>query len=482
MEITIDMVIITVYLLVLLGIGFYASRKIKDSMDFSIAGRKIGFPILLGTLIGTSIGAASTMGKAGKAYEIGIALFFATMAYAVGLFIFGLIAPAIRRTGIWNIPDALFIRYGGGMRLAFAITMVLSVTALFGTQLIAVGLAITSMMGEFGISYTEAILGAGIVMVLYTMLGGLLAVAYTDFVQTIIMLAAVGILLPVFIVADLGSTTTVALLTPSADHFWGGLTAVYIVSIVLIDLPFSLIDPSLWQRAAAAKSSTTIRKSMFITSGVYVYWSFVVVFLGITASHLFPELGATKEGVDAAIPNLIVHYMPAGLKGLCLAAMMAIMMSTADTVLLIAGTSFSRDIFQALRPRTEDRTLLSIARGFILIIGVLGIVFALNMSGIFDLILLAFAIFVSGAFVPTIAALFWRRATKAGAIVSSATASLTVVALYGLKMAGMLPQWVEPIIISISLSFILMLGVSHMTYRPETATPRLIDLGEQVDL
>ncbi len=475
---TIDIGIIVVYMLALLGVGFYASRKIKDTMDFSIAGRKIGFPILLGTLIGTSIGAASTMGKAGKAYEIGIALFFATMAYAIGLFIFGLMAPAIRRLKVWNIPDALFLRYGNGMRLAFAITMVISVTALFGTQLIAVGLTITSMMGDLGISYFEAILGAGIIMVLYTMMGGLLAVAYTDLIQTIIMLAAVGILLPIFVIADFGAATTIIYLTPPSGNFWGGLTAIYIISIVLIDLPFSLIDPSLWQRAAASRDSSSIRQAMFLTSGVYVYWSFVVVFLGIAASHIFPQLAGTTEGVDAAIPNLIVQYMPVGLKGLCLAAMMAIMMSTADTVLLIAGTSFSRDIFQPLRPQTTDKTLLSISRVFILLIGLLGIVFALTMKGIFDLMLLAFAIFVSGGFIPIMAALFWKKATKAGAIVSSITASLSVVALYGLKMAEMLPQWIEPIIISISLSFILMLVVSRLTYHPETTTPRLIDLAE----
>ncbi|MBU3916393.1 sodium:solute symporter family protein, partial [bacterium] len=431
-----------------------------------------------GTLIGTSIGAASTMGKAGKAYEIGIALFFATMAYAVGLFIFGLIAPSIRRIKIWNIPDALFLRYGGGIRFVFAITMVLSVTAVFGTQLIAVGLAVTSIMGELGITYTQAIIGAGIIMVLYTMLGGLLAVAYTDLLQTILMIAAIGIILPLFIISDIGISSTIEYLTPPPGNFWGGLTPVYIISIVLIDLPFSLIDPSLWQRAAAAKDSKVIRRAMFLTSGVYVFWSFIVVFLGVMASHILPGLTESSGGVDAAIPKLIVQYMPLGLKGLCLAAMMAIMMSTADTVLLIAGTSVSRDIFHALRPNTDDRTLLRVARLFILFVGVLGVIFALNMKGIFDLILLAFAIFVSGAFVPTMAALFWKKATKAGAIASSATASLSVVSLYGLKMSNLLPSWTEPIIISILVSFILMVVVSKATYNSETATPRLIDIDD----
>ena len=186
MQLNLDLAVVGIYMLSLLGVGFYASCEIKNNRDFSIAGRRIGFPLLLGTLIGTSIGAASTMGKAGKAYEHGIAIFFATMAYAMGLFIFGLSAPAIRRTRIWSIPDALYLRYGSGIRLAFGITLVLSVTAMFGTQLIAVGLTVTSMMGNMGITFTEAIIGTGFIMVIYTMMGRLVAVAYTDLIQTII--------------------------------------------------------------------------------------------------------------------------------------------------------------------------------------------------------------------------------------------------------------------------------------------------------
>ncbi len=475
MENTLDYAIIVVYLLVLLGVGFYAGRKIKNNEDFSLAGRKLRFPVLLGTLIGTSIGASSTFGKAGKAYEFGISIFFATIAYAIGLVIFGFIAPTIRRTGVWNIPDALFLRFGGGIRFAFAVTMVLGVTALFGTQLIAVGLAVTSIVGNLGISYTEAIIGAGIIMVLYTILGGLLAVAYTDLIQTVIMLAALGIILPLFIVSDVGSTEALSYIQPQTGNFWGSLTTAYIVSIFLIDIPFCLIDPSLWQRAAAASTAETVKRSMFVTGGVYVYWSLVVVFLGTAAMHLFPDLNNTVGGVDSAIPLLVTRYMPIGLKGLCLAAMMAIMMSTADTVLLIAGTSFSRDIFQAVRPRTAEKTLMLVSRIFILAIGLLGMVFALNMRGIFDLILLAFAIFVSGSFVPTLAALFWKKATKAGAISSSVVASIAVVVLYGLKLSKMLPDWIEPIFIAIALSLVLMTTVSFVTYKPESATVPLFD-------
>jgi SSS family transporter len=476
---TTDLVIIALYFILLLGVGYYASRKIRGMEDYTIAGRRLGYPVLLGTLIGTAIGAAATVGKAGKAYDVGLALFFATFAYGIGLIAFGFIAPTIRRIKIWTIPDALEFRYGKAIRIVTAIVMVLAVIALFGAQLIAVGLAVTAVLGEFGISYTEAILGAGIIMILYTIMGGLVAVAYTDFIQTIVMLIAVGILLPIFVTHEVGGAAVVwDFLKPPADNFWGGLSLIYIISIFLIDIPFCLIDPSLWQRASAAKDAKTIKNSMFVTAGIYFYWSFIAVSLGIMAMHLLPDLAQSAGGVDSAIPRQVALYMPPVLRGFCLAAMMAIMMSTADTALLISGTTFSRDIVRAFRPQTSDKALLRLARIFIFIIGALGVIFALNMRGIFDILLLAFAIFVSGIFVPTMAALFWSKATKAGALVSSIVASIAVVILYGLKLSKMLPEWIEPIIISIFLSLILMVVVSLATFKPEKATPRLVDMEE----
>ncbi|MDI9425774.1 MAG: sodium:solute symporter family protein, partial [Spirochaetota bacterium] len=108
----IDIAIIVAYFIVLLIIGYLTSRRVRNMEDYAVAGRGLGYPALLGTLIGTTIGAGSTMGKAGKAFDVGAAFFFASMGYAIGLFIFAFIAPVIRRMSIWTIPEALVLRYG----------------------------------------------------------------------------------------------------------------------------------------------------------------------------------------------------------------------------------------------------------------------------------------------------------------------------------------------------------------------------------
>lgn len=473
-----DMIIIALYMLGILGVGYYASRKVKSTEDYTIAGRGLSFTVLLGTLIGSVIGATATFGKAGKAYEAGIAVFvISVIGYGVGLIVFGFIAPTIRKMEIWTIPDALFMRYGKSLTYIAAFVMVLGVIAIFGGQLIAVGLVAVTILGDFGVTYQEAIIGAGIIMILYTMLGGLLAVAYTDVVQVVIMVVAIGIILPIIILSDLGGVApAVVFMMPKSGSFWGGMGPFYLLSIVVLDITYCLIDPMLWQRTAAVKDVRSIRKGLWITSGVFAYWVFIAVFLGLAALHLFPDLGETAKGGDAAIPVMIATFMPPLLKGLCLAALMAVIMSTADTVLLIAGTTISRDIVKRMRPAMKDKGLLLWARGSIAVVGLFGVVFALYMKGIFDILLLAFAIFVSGIFVPTMAAIFWKKATKAGALISSIIASIAVILLYGMKMSGMLPGDVQPIFISIIISFVLMVVISLITYNPETATPRLKDL------
>jgi Na+/proline symporter len=127
----------------------------------------------------------------------------------------------------------------------------------------------------------------------------------------------------------------------------------------------------------------------------------------------------------------------------------------------------------------KDKGLLITAKITILIVGALGIVFALFMKSLFDILLLAFAIYVSAVFVPIMAALYWDKATRQGAIVSSIVSTIICVGLYALKMF-MKVSWLEPIIISLIASLIIMAVVSLATYKPESATPRLFPKqGEQ---
>jgi SSS family transporter len=471
-----DIGIIATYLLLMVAVGIWFQRRVKNLDDYALAGKSLGYVVMIGTLVGAAIGAASTMGKAGKAYEMGIIFITAGFGYIAGLVVFGLLSGRLRKLGIWTIPEALFKRYGRGINLACGAAMFITVIALFGGQIIGIGLIFSAVGQSFGLNYITSIILAGGIMILYTVLGGLFAVAYTDLIQTIIMLVSIGIILPFFVFAgDSGSalaTTWQNIQTLGS----GGISPVYLVSIWIIDFCFCMVDPGLWQRANAAKSGNVIRNSMFVTAGVYLYWSVVVVLLGILAINLLPDIAQSYGSTDAVIPVMIVKYLPSGLVGLCLAGLMAVMMSTASVALLISGTTIANDLIKAAKPATGEKALLLWAKVAILVVGVFGIIFALVMRGIFDILLLAFAVYVSAVFIPAMAAFFWKKATRQGAIVSSIVSTVVCVALYAVKQFVEIP-WLEPIVISLMVSLILMWGVSQGTYKPENATPKLILTG-----
>ena len=471
-----DAAVIALYFVGALGVGYWSSRRIKSADDFSVAGGHLRFPVLLGTLIATAVGASSTMGKAGKAYEVGIGIFFASFAYAAGLYLFSYLAPILKRIDIWSVPQALRMRYGSAFMYMSGIIILIAVIGIFGVQLVAFGVVVVTLLPGAGVTYEQAVLGATVIMVGYTALGGLLAVAYTDLLQTIIMVAAIGILLPLLVISDMGGgAPALASLSPPSGDWLGGMTVAFVVSIFLVDVPFSLLDNSLWLRTGASRHVADIRRGVRLTAYFFIAWSLVVTVLGVFAIELVPGLEATEGGPDAAIPLLVMEYMPPIIKGLCLAALLAVIMSTADTVLLISGTTVSWDLVGAMKPDMDDAAKIRVARITVFVAGAIGAAFALVVRGLFDILLLAFAVYVASLFVPVMAALFWRRATRAGAFASAGTAFVALTGLYAMKFAGTLSDGIEPIPVSMALGLVAMVGVS-LAGGQQAATPPLAEL------
>lgn len=460
-----------VFLLGMVAIGIYASKKIRNASDYAVAGRSLGLPMLSGTLIGSAIGASATFGKAGKAYEVGFIILASSIAYILGYLIFAWLGPRLRAAEIDSIPQVLQRRYGTPMRSIAAVILLMTVVTAFGAQLIAFGLMASSILASANVSYEQAVLGAAVIVVLYTLTGGLLAVAYTDLVQVVIMLIGVGIILPIAVFTDV-STSPTDLFAAPVDNPWTALDWKLLLAFIPTYMAFVLIDPSVWQRAAAAKSADDLRPAMLITSLVYAVWSLLIVILGVAAFNLYPGL----DSGDEALPILILTHLPPVAKGLCLSAVMAIMMSTADSALLIAGTTFSGDLLKPAKPQLNDEQLLMATRAAITLIGVAGAIFALEQAPIFDVMMLSLAIFVSGLFVPVMAALFWRGVTSTGAIAAALTGASMQLLLYWLRKESIFDLGVEPILAALALSGLAIWVGSHLSRSSDTNMDRAITL------
>jgi len=463
----IDALVIVVYLLGIVLVGYYASKKIKTSADYAVAGRSMKFPVLCGTLIGSLIGAAATMGKAGKAFESGYAVLYASFAFLLGYILMGYLAPRLRAAKIDSMPDVLQRRYGAKMRLVAALVLLLVAIPLVGIQLIACGLIVTQFLPDLGLSFTQVVAISALVIVAYTLLGGLLAVAYTDLLQVGIMLLGIGILLPLTIFLSLEDSESVRQILMSPTEGWlGDLDLGYTLAFFPVFTAMVLIDPSIWQRIAAAERAEDLKPAMFFSAGFFGFWSILVVGLGVVAFNNYPGLA----DADLAIPQMIIDYMPPVLKGICLAAIIALIMSTGDTMLLICGTTVSWDIVRVLRPQTEDQTLLLINRLVILLVGIFSVLFALIDLPLFELNLLAISIFVAGLFVPIMGALFYSRATTAGAMCATILGTFSVIALEVFRVSLNMTLPVEPILAGLSVSTVTFFLISNLTHCEHSAT------------
>jgi len=471
---TIDLIVIILYFIFILVVGMVSYRKVKNETDYSLAGRSLGYPTLIGAITATAIGAGATLGGGGLSYNYGVVVIWSIIAYALGLLGFAVIAGVIRRIKYWTIPEVLLARYGNSARVISAIFLLLGLIALFGVQVAALGTVFAAVGGTlWGITYTQAVLIAGAVMIAYTFAGGMFALAYTEIVQAVLLLVILGILLPIFLFKGMDFGWMTAKLPSRMCDFFGGVPFFTIVGWFLTLIPICFIDVSLWQRASSARDEHVARRSILVSTVLYFGYSLSIILVGMLGFYLYPSLKGTFGTNDVVIPVLIMHNLPPVMLGLAIAAILAVVMSTAASVLMVAGMTVSRDVARLIKPEMKEGTALWTARIAVVAIGVLGITFALLMRGIFDMMLLSFAIFIAVAFVPTMAALFWKKATNSGAIASMIGGGVTVVALYGLKFTVGLPEWVEPIAGALIVAVILMYAVSVYTYKPGVTPPEL---------
>nr|HPO46453.1 hypothetical protein [Spirochaetota bacterium] len=346
----IDVVVIVLYFLFILTIGVISYRRVKNEQDFSLAGRSLGYPLLIGAITATAIGSGATLGVGGLSYNIGIASLWSVIAYALGLIGFAFIARVIRRIKLWTIPEVLRERYGNTTRIVVAIFLMLGLIALFGVQVAALGTVFTVIGDVFGVTYGTAVLIAGGVMIAYTFAGGMFAIAYTEIVQAFLLLSVLGIMMPLFVFGDTPLATVAAGVPEKMFDFMRGAPVHTMIGWFLTLLPICFIDVSLWQRASSARNEGVAVKSILVSTVLYFGYSVAIILVGIAGFYHYPDLVKTYGTSDVVIPVIIGKHLPVVAVGLSLAAILAVVMSNAASVLMVAGMTGSTDIARIFKP------------------------------------------------------------------------------------------------------------------------------------
>ena len=423
----IDLFIVIAYLVAIPIFGFYFKKYVKTEEDYFLAGRMLPWWVISMSIIGTNIGAYDYMGAAGGAYRFGIAQANYEWIGAVPAMILSalLFVPYYWKAGVYTVPEFLGRRYNLAVRVIQALLWGLFLACVLGVFFWAAGL----MLNEYlGIPVWVSLLLTAVIVGIYTVTGGLAAVAMTDVVQLLVMFIG-GIALTVLGLWTVGGWSgLVESITPThPNHFklflplddptipWLGM---------ILGLAF-VLSPAWWcchqaiiQRTLGARSEWDAKAGMLFAAFPKMFIPVLVVLPGLLALSLNPNL--TGPEMDRAFPWLIRNLLPAGLAGLVFAAFMAALISSVDSTLNSAATVWTRDIYQRFFVKNaSDRHYLKVGRVLTLVFVLWAIAFApvtTKFPGIYVAMQSLLSIFQGPTFAITLLGIGWSRATQWGGL------------------------------------------------------------------
>ena len=452
--------VIGIYLIGLLIIGFSKSGSIKNQEDFSVAGRSLSTWILVGTMAATWMGTGSVLGNAGKTFEIGAAGFLLPIGGMLGVLVLTKIAGKARASGKLTVPEIIGSKFGD-------IAMILSVFALLAAYLVIVsyqfnagGAVIYTIFHDnldSGITLNQATIIAALFIVAYTVLAGLLSVAYTDVANGILMITCFIIALPILFFQAGGfegmSTSFENKGMMNNMSMFGVLSFREAINFTLPSFLLILGDANMYQRFFASESVQSAKKATYRLFFAIVILESLIVANAWISSSMITDI--TKE--SHVLIYAAYNFLPPFVGAVMLATIIGIIISTADSFLLVPTTILINDIYLKYSNRKHsDKTIVVLSRLLVLLLGFFSYwvskMFATDTT-IFEKALYAFTIYGTAITPSLLATFFWDKATKYGAICSILSGIVATV-YFGNQWS--LDEAVVPAIIISSLALILI--------------------------
>ncbi|MCB9915140.1 MAG: sodium:solute symporter family protein [Planctomycetes bacterium] len=409
--------VLALYLLALVALGARKARGVRTQEDFALAGRGLSGVVLCGTLLATWIGTGSIFGNAQKGYEDGLAAFVLPLSSAAGIVVLFLLASRLRRMEHVTVQDILDARFGVVVRVAGTLTLLAGYLVIVSYQYRA-GAAVLERVVP-GLAGPAAVAAVALFVVVYTALAGMLSVAYTDLANGVLMVLGLGAALAWTLHHAGGPAAVLEQLEPAQRDPWHYGPA-KVVSYLLPAFLLILGDANMYQRFFSARDPLTARRAaagMFF--GVLLL-DWMIVGLAVCAAALVHrgELSAPANS-GHTIVHLAFEALPAGLGAVLCATVLAVVVSTADSYLLSPASAVVRDLYQRfLRPQADGRELVRASRWVVALLGAAALGLAFTSERFFEVALFAYTLYGAAITPPLLAALFWKRATTAGALAS----------------------------------------------------------------
>ncbi|MGY8576695.1 sodium:solute symporter family protein [Paracidovorax citrulli] len=409
--------LVIVYLLVTIAIGLVAAKRVKNTADFAIAGRNLPLYMIITTTFATWFGSETVLGIPAKFIQGGLGNVVEDPFGAgfclilVGIFF----AAKLYRMTLLTISDYYRERYGRAVEVICSLIIMLSYLGWVAAQVTALGLVFNLLSG--GAISIPVGMTIGVASILaYTLFGGMWSVAVTDFIQMIILVAGLAII-AVFAGEMAGGAGKVIDFAASRDLFRflpepEFHDVVFFIAAGITMMFGSIPQQDVFQRVMSANNLKAATRGPVIGGICYILFAFVPMFLVASALIIMPAETAAllQDDPQKVLPALVLEKMPFVMQVLFFGALLSALKSTASATLLAPSVTFTENIWRQFRPSMTDREHLRTMRISTLVFSLLVLAYSIRMQGtsIYEL--------VSGAFVPLVFGLYWKRATTQGAL------------------------------------------------------------------
>ena len=414
---------VVLYITVSVGIGLYASRRVKNTADYVVAGHHLPLPFIIATVFATWFGSETVLGIPAKFMAEGLQGVIADpFGSSMCLILVGLFfARPLDRMKLLTIGDYYRTRYGRSIELAASLCIVASYLGWVSAQITALGLVFSVITHGAIEPWQGMAIGTAIVL-LYTLAGGMFAVAFTDLFQMCVIL--LGMIYIAFVVSGIAGGAGVVIEHAAAAGKFEFLPAFEPRAMIAflaawITMVFgSIPQQDVFQRVSAAKDEQTAGRGSVIGGCVYFVFAFIPMYLAYSAILIDPALVNNHINSDSQyiLPNLILQHTPLAAQAIFFGALLAAIMSCSSATLLAPSVTFAENVLRPFLPKLADWQFLRLLRWIVLLFAICVFCFALGSGAtIYGMVENAYKITLVAAFAPLAFGLYWKRATTQGA-------------------------------------------------------------------
>ena len=466
-----DILIFIVYMFAMLGIGIYFLKRNKSHDDYYVGNRKMNSWHIGLSVVATDVGGGFSIGLGGLGFLIGISGSWMLFTGLIGAWVSAVVLipkiyPLAKKHHFLSFPEILHYHYNKKVAFAAGIISLIGYIGFTSSQVLA-GAKLASATFP-AITINQAVLMMGVIVIGYTVLGGLKAVIYTDTVQWIILMIGLILIGIPLGYSKVGGWDALQQYLPANFLSLSNISFVQFFNWLITIVPIWFVGMTLYQRIYASKDLQTARKAWFL-AGLFEWpvMAFMGVILGLLGRVAFEQGMFTEWGFaplntideEIALPLLLTHIFPVGLMGLLLSSYFSAIMSTADSCLMAASGNFTTDIMGYTKKGNAKSIRYS--QMATLIIGILAIFLATVMTNVLKLMLYSYAFMVSGLFIPVLGTLFTQKPSSLAAI--SAMILGGSITLILILLNAKLPLGLDAIFFGITASAVTFIVIQQIS-------------------